>query len=97
MSDKPAKLNQLEQILKYPKFKGGRISCLKKTAKCIYLTVNPTCVLVVTYREADMREVSEKTNGRVAWFSVMSLGVCIVVSVLQLWHLKRYFHKKKLI
>ncbi|CAM0943889.1 unnamed protein product [Alopecurus aequalis] len=48
-------------------------------------------------REAEMREVSEKTNGRVAWFSILSLGVCIVVSVLQLWHLQGYFAKKKLI
>ncbi|EXB44367.1 Transmembrane emp24 domain-containing protein 10 [Morus notabilis] len=48
-------------------------------------------------READMREVSERTNARVAWFSIMSLGVCIIVSVLQLWYLKRFFHKKKLI
>ncbi|GLU01035.1 hypothetical protein SLE2022_183610 [Rubroshorea leprosula] len=48
-------------------------------------------------REAEMREVSERTNARVAWFSIMSLGVCIVVSVLQLWHLQCFFQKKKLI
>ncbi|KAJ8773405.1 hypothetical protein K2173_028582 [Erythroxylum novogranatense] len=48
-------------------------------------------------REAGMREVSERTNARVAWFSIMSLGVCIVVSGLQLWHLKRFFQKKRLI
>ncbi|KAM7482186.1 hypothetical protein LguiB_006769 [Lonicera macranthoides] len=48
-------------------------------------------------REAEMRTVSELTNSRVAWFSIMSLGVCIVVSAAQLWHLKRFFHKKKLI
>ncbi|KAL5207766.1 hypothetical protein ABZP36_032201 [Zizania latifolia] len=48
-------------------------------------------------REAEMRTVSEKTNSRVAWFSILSLSVCIVVSVLQSWHLQGYFHKKKLI
>ncbi|KAF7803637.1 transmembrane emp24 domain-containing protein p24delta3-like [Senna tora] len=48
-------------------------------------------------REAEMRTVSEKTNARVAWFSIMSLGICIAVSAFQLWHLKRYFQKKKLI
>lgn len=48
-------------------------------------------------REAGMRTVSESTNARVAWFSFLSLGICIAVSVLQLWHLKRYFQKKKLI
>lgn len=44
-----------------------------------------------------MREVSEITNGRVAWYSIMSIGVCIAVSVMQVFHLKRYFRKKKLI
>ncbi|KAK7328271.1 hypothetical protein VNO77_22374 [Canavalia gladiata] len=48
-------------------------------------------------REAEMRNVSETTNARVTWFSIMSLGICIAVSVLQLWYLKRYFQKKKLI
>ncbi|KAI4307288.1 hypothetical protein L6164_030492 [Bauhinia variegata] len=48
-------------------------------------------------REAEMREVSETTNARVAWFGIMSLGVCIMVSVTQLCYLKRYFRKKKLI
>ncbi|KAK4792697.1 hypothetical protein SAY86_023132 [Trapa natans] len=54
-------------------------------------------LLYLRSREADMRIVSEKTNARVAWFSIMSLGVCIVVSGLQLWNLKRFFQNKKLI
>ncbi|OIV96673.1 hypothetical protein TanjilG_09215 [Lupinus angustifolius] len=54
-------------------------------------------LLYLKNREAEMREVSEATNGRVAWFSIMSLGVCISVSGLQLWYLKRFFRKKKLI
>ncbi|XP_018460012.1 transmembrane emp24 domain-containing protein p24delta3-like [Raphanus sativus] len=48
-------------------------------------------------KEADMRTVSEKTNSRVAWCSMMSLGICIVVSGLQVVYLKHYFEKKKLI
>ncbi|KAK4401944.1 Transmembrane emp24 domain-containing protein p24delta3 [Sesamum angolense] len=54
-------------------------------------------LLYLKSREAEMRIVSEKTNARVAWFSIMSLGVCILVSIAQIWHLKRYFQKKKLI
>ncbi|KAK6916017.1 GOLD domain [Dillenia turbinata] len=46
---------------------------------------------------SNMRTVSESTNERVAWFSIMSLGICIAVSVLQLWYLKSFFQKKKLI
>ncbi|GMJ03613.1 hypothetical protein like AT1G09580 [Hibiscus trionum] len=48
-------------------------------------------------REAEMRITSENTNARVAWFSISSLGICIAVSGLQIWYLKRYFQKKKLI
>ncbi|GLT96928.1 hypothetical protein SLE2022_145190 [Rubroshorea leprosula] len=48
-------------------------------------------------REAEMRAVSETTNARVAWFSIMSLAICIVVSALQVLYLKRFFQKKKLI
>ncbi|PHT61896.1 Transmembrane emp24 domain-containing protein p24delta5 [Capsicum annuum] len=48
-------------------------------------------------REAEMRSVSETTNTRVASFSVASLGVCVLAAVLQIFYLKRYFQKKKLI
>ncbi|KAG5248505.1 transmembrane emp24 domain-containing protein [Salix suchowensis] len=48
-------------------------------------------------REEEMRSVSETTNSRVALYSMLSLGVCIAVSALQMWHLKHYFQKKKLI
>ncbi|VVB00031.1 unnamed protein product [Arabis nemorensis] len=48
-------------------------------------------------REAEMRIVNEKTNSRVAWYSIMSLGICIVVSGLQILYLKQYFERKKLI
>lgn len=48
-------------------------------------------------RDAEMSEISERTNSRIASFSLMSLGTCIIVSVLQLWHLKGFFQKKKLI
>ncbi|XP_021800651.1 transmembrane emp24 domain-containing protein p24delta3-like [Prunus avium] len=54
-------------------------------------------LLYLKGRESDMRDVSERTNARVAWFSMMSLAVCIIVSTLQLWHLKSFFLKKKLI
>ncbi|XP_048437591.1 transmembrane emp24 domain-containing protein p24delta3-like [Pyrus x bretschneideri] len=54
-------------------------------------------LLYLKGRESEMRDVSERTNARVAWFSMMSLAVCIIVSTLQLWHLKHFFQKKKLI
>ncbi|OMO92092.1 hypothetical protein COLO4_17868 [Corchorus olitorius] len=54
-------------------------------------------LLYLKSREAEMRTVSETTNSRVAWFSIMSLGICIAVSSLQVLYLKRFFQKKKLI
>ncbi|CAN6678564.1 unnamed protein product [Malus baccata var. baccata] len=48
-------------------------------------------------REVERRNLSEGTNSRVARYSMMSLGLCIGVSCLQLWHLKRFFRKKKII
>ncbi|WVZ73497.1 hypothetical protein U9M48_021797 [Paspalum notatum var. saurae] len=66
---------------------------LKARQVAAWLIVASIC----SCREAEMRTVSEKTNARVAWFSILSLGVCIAVSILQLWHLQGYFRKKKLI
>ncbi|XP_047961994.1 transmembrane emp24 domain-containing protein p24delta3-like, partial [Salvia hispanica] len=54
-------------------------------------------LLYLKTREAEMRIVSETTNARVAWYSLMSLAVCILVSAAQIWRLKRFFQKKKLI
>uniref|UniRef100_A0A0D6QVY3 GOLD domain-containing protein n=1 Tax=Araucaria cunninghamii TaxID=56994 RepID=A0A0D6QVY3_ARACU len=54
-------------------------------------------LLYLKNREAEMREVSEVTNTRVAWFSIMSLTVCLLAAAWQLWHLKGFFEKKKLI
>ncbi|ESQ35912.1 hypothetical protein EUTSA_v10008686mg [Eutrema salsugineum] len=54
-------------------------------------------LLYLRDREAEMRTVNEKTNSRVAWYSIMSLGICIAVSGLQVVYLKQYFEKKKLI
>ncbi|KAG8364079.1 hypothetical protein BUALT_Bualt19G0089000 [Buddleja alternifolia] len=54
-------------------------------------------LLYLRSREAEMRIVSETTNARVAWYSIMSLGICILISLAQIWYLKRYFQKKKLI
>ncbi|CAH1445181.1 unnamed protein product [Lactuca virosa] len=54
-------------------------------------------LLYLKGREAEMRGVSEATNARVAWYSIFSLGVCILASCGQLWYLTRFFQKKKLI
>ncbi|XP_073148164.1 transmembrane emp24 domain-containing protein p24delta3-like [Henckelia pumila] len=48
-------------------------------------------------RDAALRNMSEATNARVTWYSMVSLGVCIFVSVFQVWYLRRFFTKNKII
>ncbi|CAL0312226.1 unnamed protein product [Lupinus luteus] len=48
-------------------------------------------------REEELHEFNRTTNDRMFWFSFLSLIVCLSVSGLQLWHLKTFFEKKKLI
>ncbi|XP_055831844.1 transmembrane emp24 domain-containing protein p24delta3-like [Solanum dulcamara] len=48
-------------------------------------------------REEEMREVSESTNAAVASFSKVSLSICILAAAAQIWYLKRFFRKKRLI
>ncbi|KAJ7541469.1 hypothetical protein O6H91_10G061200 [Diphasiastrum complanatum] len=48
-------------------------------------------------RESEMRNINEITNARVAWFSIGSLFICLTVAGWQLWHLKSFFERKKLV
>jgi len=54
-------------------------------------------MLYLREREAEMRDLNELTNSRVAWFGIMSLLVCLGVAGWQLWHLKTFFERKKLL
>ncbi|KAF3445678.1 hypothetical protein FNV43_RR10854 [Rhamnella rubrinervis] len=83
-----------ESVAKKEKIDGVELELIKLEAAVQAIHEN---LLFLKTREAEMREVSETTNARVAWLSILSLGVCIAVAALQLWHLKRYFQKKKLI
>ncbi|KAK7400892.1 hypothetical protein VNO78_12201 [Psophocarpus tetragonolobus] len=48
-------------------------------------------------REEEMQELNSTTNSRMFWLSLLSLFVCLSVAGMQLWHLKTFFEKKKLI
>jgi p24 family protein delta-1 len=47
-------------------------------------------------REQRMRKTADSINGRVRWFSYLSVSVLLSVTYIQVSYLKRYFHKKKL-
>ncbi|XP_031378545.1 transmembrane emp24 domain-containing protein p24delta3-like [Punica granatum] len=84
-----------ESVAKKEKIEGVELELRKLEGAVEAIHEN---LLYLRGREAEMRVVSEKTNARVGWLSIMSLGNdCIVVSGLQLWHLKRFFQKKRLI
>lgn len=44
-------------------------------------------MLYLRRREEEMRDINEGTNGRVAWMSVLSLGICVGMSV---WQVRSY-------
>ncbi|KAG6514587.1 hypothetical protein ZIOFF_024955 [Zingiber officinale] len=48
-------------------------------------------------REEQMQDMNRSTNSRMAWLSFLSLAVCASVAGLQLWHLKTFFERKKLL
>uniref|UniRef100_A0ACD5WVG5 Uncharacterized protein n=1 Tax=Avena sativa TaxID=4498 RepID=A0ACD5WVG5_AVESA len=48
-------------------------------------------------REGEMQILNGRTNSRMGWLSFLSLGICLSVAGLQLWHLKNFFERKKLL
>lgn len=44
-----------------------------------------------------MQQLNRSTNSKMATFSFLSLLVCLSVAGLQLWHLKMFFERKKLL
>ncbi|XP_010492758.1 PREDICTED: transmembrane emp24 domain-containing protein p24delta6-like [Camelina sativa] len=83
-----------DSVAKKEKIEGVELAVRKSTEIVSGIKAN---ILYLRLREAYMRDINEKTNKRVAHLSLMSLGLAICVSVIQVWHLKRYFLKKKLI
>ncbi|RID80816.1 hypothetical protein BRARA_A03452 [Brassica rapa] len=83
-----------DAIAKKEKIEGVELELRKSAERVFEIRAN---ILFLRFREASMREINEKTNKRVAQLSFMSLGLSVVVSLFQVWHLKSFFLKKKLI
>jgi len=56
-----------------------------------------TGMLFLRQKEAELRDLNEATNTRVAWLSCLSLAVCIGLCVWQILYLKQFFQRKKLL
>ncbi|KAK4263494.1 hypothetical protein QN277_028893 [Acacia crassicarpa] len=48
-------------------------------------------------REREMHELNLSTKDRMFWFSSLSLLICLSVVGMQVWHLKTYFERKKIL
>lgn len=48
-------------------------------------------------REKEMQEFNISTNDGMLWFSSLSLLICLSVVGMQVWHLKTYFERKKIL
>ncbi|RID71400.1 hypothetical protein BRARA_C03340 [Brassica rapa] len=83
-----------DAVAKKQKIEGVELELRKSEERVNEISAN---IIYLRVREAYMREVNDKTNKRVAQLSFMSLGLSITVSLFQVWHLKRFFLKKKLI
>ncbi|KAH8110832.1 emp24/gp25L/p24 family/GOLD-domain-containing protein [Phellopilus nigrolimitatus] len=46
-------------------------------------------------REANYRDLSESTNARAVWYSIMQIGVLVATCAWQLRHLRRFFDDRK--
>nr|GMD15244.1 transmembrane emp24 domain-containing protein p24delta9-like [Ipomoea batatas] len=79
--------------------KKGSVEAMKTQLMKMYLTVIDiqTEMNYLREREEEMQELNRSTNANMGWLSGLSIIVCLSVAGLQLWHLKGFFEKKKLI
>eukprot|EP01083_Nonionella_stella_P032214 88186_1 len=54
-------------------------------------------MLLLRDREEVMRKTNESTNSRVLWFGVASMCVLVSLSTWQIYYLRRFFQKKKIL
>ncbi|XP_073300350.1 transmembrane emp24 domain-containing protein p24delta9-like [Primulina huaijiensis] len=79
--------------------KKGSIESMELELKKMFDTVQSIHdeMFFLREREEEMQELNRSTNSKMAWLSILSLFICSSVAGLQLWHLKSFFEKKKLI
>lgn len=79
--------------------KKGQVEVMELELKKLYDTVTSIHeeMFYLREREEEMQELNRATNSKMATFSFLSLLVCLSVAGLQLWHLKTFFERKKLL
>ncbi|CAH1437606.1 unnamed protein product [Lactuca virosa] len=79
--------------------KKGQVEMMELELKKLYDSVTTVHEEMYNLREREetMQHLIRSTNSKMATFSFFSLVVCLSVAALQLWHLKSFFQRKKLI
>lgn len=79
--------------------KKGQVEVMELELQKLYDTVSSIHeeMFYLREREEEMQDLNKATNSKMAWLSFLSLFVCLSVAGMQIWHLKTFFEKKKLI
>ncbi|KAL2329933.1 hypothetical protein Fmac_017514 [Flemingia macrophylla] len=79
--------------------KRSKIEVMEFELKKLYDTVSYIHdeMFYLREREVEMQDLNDETNTKMFTFSFLSILVCLSVAGLQLWHLKTFFEKKKLL
>ncbi|KAL1806299.1 hypothetical protein DCAR_0832096 [Daucus carota subsp. sativus] len=79
--------------------KKGSVDAMELEVKKLLETVTSVHeeMFYLREREQEMQKLNTATNSSMSWLSLLSLVICLSVSGLQVWHLKSFFEKKKII
>ncbi|XP_020240321.1 transmembrane emp24 domain-containing protein p24delta9 [Cajanus cajan] len=79
--------------------KKGQIEVMEFELKKLYDTVQSIHdeMYYLREREEEMQDLNKSTNSKMFTFSFLSIVICLSVAGLQLWHLKAFFERKKLL
>nr|GMD84585.1 transmembrane emp24 domain-containing protein p24delta9-like [Ipomoea batatas] len=79
--------------------KKGSVEVMEMELKKMYETVQSIHdeMFYLREREEEMQELNRSTHSKMNMLTFVSVLVCLSVAGLQLWHLKTFFEKKKLI
>ncbi|XVF58315.1 hypothetical protein PTKIN_Ptkin07bG0056000 [Pterospermum kingtungense] len=79
--------------------KKGQVETMELELKRLYDSVTSIHeeMFYLREREEEMQQLNIETNSKMATLSLFSLVVCLSVAGLQIWHLKSFFERKKLL
>ncbi|GFY82971.1 emp24/gp25L/p24 family/GOLD family protein [Actinidia rufa] len=79
--------------------KKGQVEAMVLEFKKMYDTVTSIHdeMFYLREREEEMQQLNRETHSKMTTFSFFSLLFCLLVAAVQLWHLKAFFERKKLL